>query len=80
MSKNKNFTGKLDSLFGKSNPESTSKQAEQKEEKGYKRSARNQLKEVYVTSEFHQKAKVQAAKRGMKLRQYIEFLIEQDGQ
>ena len=35
-------------------------------------------KHLYVSSEYHQQSKIHASIRGMKLREYIEWLIEQD--
>ena len=35
-------------------------------------------KHLYVSSAFHQQSKIQASMRGMKLREYIEWLIEKD--
>ena len=35
-------------------------------------------KMLYVTSSIHQNARVQAARRNMKLKEYITFLIQED--
>ena len=35
-------------------------------------------KYFYISSEHHHKAKIQAAKKGMNLRQYAEWLIDED--